>query len=207
MSVVVSFRKNYYSAAGFSIRCTCIRKMKNGPSHRLEKVFQFWAPKEASKMQKDHIFVFYDAIIPSDAREGNNLNIFDELVEFEFRPVNNQNEILADSCEVKNCGVYVITDVSGDTSLVKKRFSPTKRERSGKRLLASAMDPRGFSSHREPLPLFKRGRYRRSVESAILKIRKRKREESFSTSNKRCKSLSPFQFYFVSFGKVRTLKH
>ncbi|CAE6218406.1 unnamed protein product [Arabidopsis arenosa] len=156
MSVVVSFRDNYYNAAGFSIRCTCIRKMKNGLSHSLEKVFQFWAPMEASRIKKDHIFVFYDAKIPSDAREGNNLYIFDELVEFEFRPVNNQNEVLADSCEVKNCGVYVVTDASGDTSLVKKRFSPTKRERIGKRPLASAMDPRVFSSHREPLPRFKR---------------------------------------------------
>ncbi|KAG7532627.1 Leucine-rich repeat 3 [Arabidopsis thaliana x Arabidopsis arenosa] len=184
MSVVVSFRDNYYNAAGFSIRCTCIRKMKNGLSHRLERVFQFWAPKEASKIKKDHIFVFYDTIIPSYAREGNNVyNIFDGLVGFEFYPVNNQNEVLADSCEVKNCGVYVVTDASGDTSLVKKRFSPTKRERIGKRPLASAMDPRVFSSHREPLPRFKRGRYRRSVESAILNIRKRKREESFYVSN------------------------
>ncbi|XP_020886809.1 LOW QUALITY PROTEIN: disease resistance protein RRS1 [Arabidopsis lyrata subsp. lyrata] len=189
MSVVVSFRDNYYNAAGFSIRCTCIRKMKNGLSHRLERVFQFWAPKEASKIKKDHIFVFYDTIIPSYAREGNNVyNIFDELVGFEFYPVNNQNEVLADSCEVKNCGVYVVTDASVDTSLVKKRFSPTNRERIGKRPLASAMDPRGFSSYREPLPRFKRGRYRRSVETAILKIRKRKREEGFYVSNQRCES-------------------
>ncbi|XP_010481624.1 PREDICTED: disease resistance protein RRS1-like [Camelina sativa] len=176
MSVVVSFRDNYYSAAGFSIRCTCIRKMMNGLSHKLEKVFQFWGPKEASKIQNDHIFFFYDAIIHFDVRIGKNRYIFDDLLEFEFRPVNSQNEVLADSCEVKNCGVYVIADASGDTSLVKKRFTPTKRERSGKRLIASAMDPRGFSSHPEPQLRFKRGRYRKSVESAILKIRKRKRD-------------------------------
>ncbi|CAH8278235.1 unnamed protein product, partial [Arabidopsis lyrata] len=156
MSVVVSFRDNYYNAAGFSIRCTCIRKMKNGLSHRLERVFQFWAPKEASKIKKDHIFVFYDTIIPSYAREGNNVyNIFDELVGFEFYPVNNQNEVLADSCEVKNCGVYVVTDASVDTSLVKKRFSPTNRERIGKRPLASAMDPRGVVKTLVSWPVYK----------------------------------------------------
>ena len=82
MSVVVSFRDKYYNAAGFSIRSSCIRKMKNDLSHRLDRVFQFWAAKEASKIKKDHICVFYDAIIPSDASEGDSLYIFDELVEF-----------------------------------------------------------------------------------------------------------------------------
>ncbi|CAA7057297.1 unnamed protein product [Microthlaspi erraticum] len=185
MSVVVSFRDNYYNVAGFSIRCTCIMKRKSGLSNRLEKVFHFWAPKEASKIKKDHIFVFYDAVIliPSDAREGNNPYMFDELVKFEFRPVDSQNEVLDDSCKVKTCGVCVITDESGDTSLVKTRFSPIKRERSGKKLLASSIDTGGFSSGWEPMPRSKRGRYRRSVESAFLKMRKRKREESFSTSN------------------------
>lgn len=79
----------------------------------------------------------------------------------------------------------MIVDASGDISLVKKRFSPIKRERSGKKLLASTVDPGDFSLGGEPMPQFKRRRYRRSVESAILKKRKRKREKGFPKSSQR----------------------
>ncbi|VVB08024.1 unnamed protein product [Arabis nemorensis] len=125
----------------------------------------------------------FSICVPASEDLKSSTDVFASEVEFEFCPVDSQNEVLDDNCEVKGCGVYVITDASGDMSLVKKRFSPIKRERSGKKLLSSSMDPGAFSSGREPLPRFKRGRYRRSVESAILKLRKRKREESFSTSN------------------------
>lgn len=118
ISVVVAFWDDSYNAAGFGIRCVCRWENKKGLSRRLERIFPCWTPEEvAQKVQKNHMFVFCDVSMHPGAAGGNDLDILDDLVVFEFVPVNGQNMVLDDSCTVTECGVDVITAETDQTSL------------------------------------------------------------------------------------------
>ncbi|CAH2046345.1 unnamed protein product [Thlaspi arvense] len=87
MVVEVAFSEGYYDAAG------------------------------VRKVQKDHMFVFYDVKMRPNTGDGNDPNIIADLVVFEFFPVDKQKKCLDDTCTVTRCEVYVITASTGNTSL------------------------------------------------------------------------------------------
>lgn len=152
LSVVVEFWDNYSNAAGFGLKCIC-RNTRTDLSPRLEKIFQFWSPKEAPTVQKDHMFLF--GFVKMNSAEGDDHDVLADLVTFEFHPVNANNQPLDDSCRVKQCGVYLITAATCGITLSAKRP-------------ASCMD-----SLEDISPPYKR---------CLLKsLRKRKREKSVST--------------------------
>ncbi|XP_010536306.1 PREDICTED: TMV resistance protein N-like [Tarenaya hassleriana] len=165
LSVSVSLSDAYSAATGFGIRCVCRWRTKNGISHRLERIFRFWEPREtAQKLQRDHTFAFYDVTLhPGD-------DIMDDRIEFELCPVDGQNTSLHDSCKVTQCGVYNVTALTGDTSPSKKRA-------------ASSMDPGELCDGEEVISRYKRVRLRRVIETIILEIRKRKRRQVSSFQN------------------------
>ncbi|VVB12434.1 unnamed protein product [Arabis nemorensis] len=157
LSVVVEFGDSCSDAAGFGIKCIC-KKTRTDLSPRLERVFQFWAPKEAPTVQKDHMFLF--GYVTMNPAEGDDHDVLADLVTFEFHPVNAENQHLDDSCTIKRCGVYLITTATCATSVSAKRP-------------ASWMDP--VEHMATPC---KRCRFKSVVESVIWSLRKRKRETS-----------------------------
>lgn len=165
LSVVVEFGDNYSNTTGFAIKCIC-RKTTTDLSPRLERVFQCWAPKEPTTVQRDHMFVF--GSVKLHHAEAVNHDFLDDLVTFEFYPVNSENQLLGDSCTVKRCGVCLITDATCNTTLSAKRPS-------------SSMDPGGISGMEQVAPPYKRCRLKRVIEIVILGLRKRKREMSVPT--------------------------
>ncbi|CAN7070852.1 unnamed protein product [Brassica oleracea var. botrytis] len=165
LSVVVEFWDNYSNNAGFGIKCIC-RKTRTDLSPRLERIFRCWAPKEPITVQRDHMFVF--GSVKMHHAEAVNHDFLSDSVTFEFHPVNSENQLLGDSCTVKRCGVYLITDATGNTTLSAKRPS-------------SSMDSGGLSSMEHVAPPYKRCRLKGVIEIVILSLRKRKREMSVPT--------------------------
>ncbi|XP_010449344.1 PREDICTED: disease resistance protein RRS1-like isoform X1 [Camelina sativa] len=163
LSVVVEFRDNYRNVAGFGIKCIC-RKARRDLSPRLERIFHCWAPKEAPTVRKDHMFVFGNAKMhPAD---GIDHDFLAGWLTFEFHPVNWKNKLLDDSCTVKRCAVYLITTTTCDKTHGAKR--------------PSSMNLEEISSVEHLAPPYKRCRLKRVIESVILNLRKRKRENSVS---------------------------
>ncbi|CAH2051493.1 unnamed protein product [Thlaspi arvense] len=123
ISVVVAYWDGSYNAAGFGIRCVCRWKNKKGISRRLETIFYCWTTEEvAQKVPKSHMFVFCDVSMhPGAAAEGNDHDILDDLVVFQFDTVNEQNRLLDDYCTVTECGVDVITTKTEQTSFNLRR--------------------------------------------------------------------------------------
>ncbi|XP_024010948.1 probable WRKY transcription factor 16 isoform X2 [Eutrema salsugineum] len=118
MLVEVAFSEDFHDATGLGISCVCRWKNKEGFSRRIERNFHCWAAgKVVPKVQKDHMFVFYDAKMRPSTDEGNDPDILADLVVFEFFPVNKQTKLLDDTCTVTRCGVCVITAPTGNTSL------------------------------------------------------------------------------------------
>ncbi|EFH41521.1 hypothetical protein ARALYDRAFT_916973 [Arabidopsis lyrata subsp. lyrata] len=112
MLVEVSFSDDYSDVTGLGIRCVCRWKNEEGHSQRIERYLHCWATGEAvPNVQKDHTFVFCDVNMRPSTGEGNDPDIWADLVVFEFFPVNQQTNCLNDSCRVTRCGVYVITSV------------------------------------------------------------------------------------------------
>uniref|UniRef100_A0A1J3CUJ9 Disease resistance protein RRS1 n=1 Tax=Noccaea caerulescens TaxID=107243 RepID=A0A1J3CUJ9_NOCCA len=140
ISVVVAFWDDSYNVAGTGIRCVCRWRNKKGVSRRLERVFDCWTPEEffAQRVRKNHMFVFCDVSMHPGAADGNDLDLLDDLVVFEFFPVNGQNMLLDDSCTITECGVDVIT-------------AETEK---GSRRSASVLDSMEISSY--VLPLYKK---------------------------------------------------
>ncbi|CAF1780934.1 BnaCnng41130D [Brassica napus] len=104
MSVVVSFKEDYHNALGFGIRCVCTWKSGDDePDRILERFYQCWAPLEVPKVERDHIFVFYDTGMHPSASEDSRPE-----VTFEFHTVSWGNKLLGDTCRVTECGVQVI---------------------------------------------------------------------------------------------------
>ncbi|RID78193.1 hypothetical protein BRARA_A01042 [Brassica rapa] len=165
LSVVVEFWNNYSNTAGFGIKCIC-RKSRIDLSPRLERIFHCWAPKEPTTVQRDHMFVF--GSVKMHHAEAVNHDFLSDSVTFEFHPVNSENQLLGDSCTVKRCGVYLITEATGNTTLSAKRPS-------------SSMDSGGLSSMEHVAPPYKRCRLKGVIEIVILSLRKRKREMSVPT--------------------------
>lgn len=161
-TVVVDFLDNYSKAAGFGIKCIC-RMTGTDLSPRQERVFQFWAPKEAPTVQKDHLFVFGCANIIT-AAEGFDHDILSGKVTFDFHPVDWENNLLDDKCTVKKCGVRFITAVPFETTLSTKR--------------PSSMDSGQLYSVEDMAPPLKRCRLKSAIEFVILALRKRKREKA-----------------------------
>nr|WID60880.1 CHS3 protein [Arabidopsis thaliana] len=117
MSVLVSFRDDHHNAVGLGIRCVCTWKTKTGHSNRIERIFQCWAPKEAPRVERDHIFVFYDANMhPCVGKGMDHMMSIDEL-KFEFHTVSGENKALGEKCVVTDCDVRVVMDSQGDSSL------------------------------------------------------------------------------------------
>lgn len=140
ISVVVAFLNDSYIAAGFGIRCVCRWKNKKGLSRRLERIFYCWNPGEVvQRFRKDHMFVFYDVSMHLGAADGNDFSILDDLVQFEFLPVNGDNMILDDCCTVTECGVHAITaeidktnlDLRGQSFVLLPPYKKRKRSFSG----------------------------------------------------------------------------
>ncbi|CAF2148601.1 unnamed protein product [Brassica napus] len=165
LSVVVEFWDNYSNTAGFGIKCIC-RKSRIDLSPRLERIFHCWAPKEPITVQRDHMFVF--GSVKMHHAEAVNHDFLSDSVTFEFHPVNSENQLVDDSCTVKRCGVYLITDATSNTALSAKRPS-------------SSMDPGGLSSMEHVAPPYKKCRLKGVIEIVILSLRKRKRELSVPT--------------------------
>ncbi|KAG2298220.1 hypothetical protein Bca52824_034692 [Brassica carinata] len=110
ITVVVAFWDDSLNAASFGIRCVCRWKNKEGLSRRLERVFHCWTPEEvAQSVLKNHMFVFCDVSMHLGTPDGNDLDILDDLIVFEFVPVNGQNMVLDDCCTITECGVDVVT--------------------------------------------------------------------------------------------------
>ncbi|KAL0647627.1 hypothetical protein Bca4012_045918 [Brassica carinata] len=110
MSVVVSFKEDYPNALGFGIRCVCTWKSGDDePDRILERFYQCWAPLEVPKVERDHIFVFYDTGMHPSASEDNRAE-----VTFEFHTVSWGNKLLGDTCRVTECGVQVIKPAPTD---------------------------------------------------------------------------------------------
>lgn len=107
MSVVVSFQDDYHNTVGLGIRCICKWEGMFGSSDKIEKIYQCWAPREAPKVEWDHIFIFYDTQMHPNGSE----------VEFEFHTVSWENKLLGASCKVIQSDVQVITVSTDDTSL------------------------------------------------------------------------------------------
>lgn len=160
LSVVVEFLDNYSKAAGFGIKCIC-RMIGTDLSRRQERIFQFWALKEAPAVQKDHLFVFGCANIIT-AAEGFGPDFLGGRVTFDFHPVDWENNLLDDKCTVKKCGVRFITAVPCDMTLSTKRpFS---------------MDSGKHYNVDHTAPPIKRCRLKTAIQCVILALRKRKRE-------------------------------
>lgn len=120
LSVVVEFWENYRNVSGFGIWCIC-RKTRTDLSRRLNKIFHCWAPKEAPTVRKDHMFVF--GFGKRDLAEGIFHDFLADSITFEFYPVDWQNQLLVDSCKVKNCGVAFVIATTCETALSAKRPS------------------------------------------------------------------------------------
>ncbi|KAJ0261117.1 Protein DA1-related 4 [Hirschfeldia incana] len=108
MSVLVSFMDDSHNAVGLGIRCICTWETKNAHFGRIEKVFKCWAPTEAPRVEKDHIFVFYDAGMHPGAGEKTDSSMSDGEIKFEFHTVCGENKLLGATCMVIECGVQVI---------------------------------------------------------------------------------------------------
>ncbi|KAG2239684.1 hypothetical protein Bca52824_091523 [Brassica carinata] len=165
LSVVVEFWDSYCNTSGFGIKCIC-RKSRIDLSPRLERIFHCWAPKEPTKVRRDHMFVF--GSVKMHHAEAVNHDFLSDSLTFEFHPVNSENQLLGDSCTVKRCGVYLITDATCNTTLSAKRPF-------------SSMDPGELSSMEHVAPPYKRCRLKGVIEIVILSLRKRKREMSVPT--------------------------
>lgn len=127
MLVEVTFSEDHEhdDANGFRISCICRWKNKEGHSHRIKRTLHCWAEgKVAPKVRKDHMFVF------SDVKMRLGTDICVDLVVFEFFPVNQQTKRLDDSCTVKRCGVYGITN-NTDAKMSSPVFSVDPMEVSG----------------------------------------------------------------------------
>lgn len=118
MLVEVAFSEEYCDPTDFGINCVCRWSNKQGRSYRIERNFHCWAPgKIVPKVRKDHTFVFCDVNMRPSTGEGNNRDIWADLVVFEFFPINQQTKCLNDRFTVKRCGVRVINGATGNTSL------------------------------------------------------------------------------------------
>ncbi|KAG7604975.1 WRKY domain [Arabidopsis thaliana x Arabidopsis arenosa] len=115
MLVQVAFSEGYCDDTDFGISCVCKWKNKEGHSHRREINLHCWALGKA--VERDHTFVFFDVNMRPDTDEGNDPDIWADLVVFEFFPVNKQRKPLNDSCTVTRCGVRLITAVNCNTSI------------------------------------------------------------------------------------------
>ncbi|XP_020877773.1 protein DA1-related 4 [Arabidopsis lyrata subsp. lyrata] len=122
MSVLVSFRDDYHNAVGLGIRCICRWKTKKGNFDQIERVYKCWAPREAPGVQKDHIFVLYDAKMQVGPDEGMDQIMSSDVLVFEFHTVSGENKPLGANCAVTECDVKVIMDSTGDT-----KFSAVSR--------------------------------------------------------------------------------
>ncbi|CAE6107290.1 unnamed protein product [Arabidopsis arenosa] len=108
MSVAVSFQDDYHNTVGLGIRCICTWKGMFDSVDKIERIYQCWAPREAPKVEWDHIFIFYDTQMHPSCSE----------VDFIFHTVSWENELLGDNCRVIQCDVQVITAATDhDTSL------------------------------------------------------------------------------------------
>ncbi|KAH0939284.1 hypothetical protein HID58_006745, partial [Brassica napus] len=109
MLMEVEFSEDYYDANGFGISCVCRWINKEGHSRRIERNLHCWsAGQVAPNVQKNHLFVFYDAKMRPSTGEGIDPDILGNLVVFEFFPVNQEMKRLDDSCTVTRCGIYAI---------------------------------------------------------------------------------------------------
>lgn len=126
MLVEVEFSEDYCDVTGLGISCVCRWKTKEGHSQRIERNLQCWAPGKADpKVQKDHMFVFCDVKMRPTTSQGNEPDVWADLVVFEFFPVDRQkSRRLDDICKVKRCGVYAIDAETCNTSL--KMSSPVE---------------------------------------------------------------------------------
>ncbi|WZZ43706.1 hypothetical protein YC2023_039965 [Brassica napus] len=117
ITVVVAFWDDSRNAASFGIRCVCRWKNKKGLSRRLERVFYCWTPEEvAQSVLENHMFVFCDVSMHLGIADGNDHDILDDLIVFEFVPVNGKNRVLDDCCTITECGVDVITEKTDKAS-------------------------------------------------------------------------------------------
>ncbi|CAN6993150.1 unnamed protein product [Brassica oleracea var. botrytis] len=114
ISVVVSFQDDCQNVAGLGIRCICTWQTRNGFLGRMERLFQCWAPLEAPKVQRDHVFIFYETDMHTNGSEENP-NLW---VKFDFHAVSWENKLLGDKCMVTQCGVRVITAPGNDTNTI-----------------------------------------------------------------------------------------
>ncbi|CAE6218429.1 unnamed protein product [Arabidopsis arenosa] len=119
MLVEVSFSEAYSDVTGLGICCVCRWKNKEGRSQSIERNLHCWATGEAvPKFQKDHMFVFFDVKMRPSTDDGNEPDVFADLVVFEFFPVDRQTKRrLDDSCTVKRCGVSAIDASTGETNV------------------------------------------------------------------------------------------
>ncbi|KAL1218394.1 Disease resistance protein RRS1B [Cardamine amara subsp. amara] len=125
MLVEVEFSEDFYDV-GLGISCVCRWKTTEGHSQRIERNLQCWAPgKAVPKVKNDHMFVFCDVNMRPTTRQGNNPDIWADLVVFEFFPVDKQKKRrhLDDICRVKRCGVYAIETATYNTSLKMREFT------------------------------------------------------------------------------------
>ncbi|VVB14994.1 unnamed protein product [Arabis nemorensis] len=116
MSVVVSFQDDCHNTLGFGIRCICLWETKKGQFDRKERVFKCWDPTEAPRVERDHLFVLYDAEMHPGVGERMDQNMSAEKLIFEFQTVSGENMLLGANCVVTECDVKVIMDSKGDTS-------------------------------------------------------------------------------------------
>lgn len=117
MSVLISFRDDYHNAVGLGIRCICRWKTKKGTFDQIERVYKCWAPRQAPGVQKDHIFVLYDAKMHVGSGEGMDQITLADVLRFEFHTVSGENKHLGANCAVAECDVKVIMDSKDDTIL------------------------------------------------------------------------------------------
>ncbi|XP_010492763.1 PREDICTED: protein DA1-related 4-like isoform X2 [Camelina sativa] len=116
MSVIVSFRDDCHNDVGLGIRCICTWETKEGHLDKIEKVFKCWNPAEAPTVEREHIFVLYDAEIHPCAGERMGQNMSADEFKFEFQTVSGDNKPLGVNCVVTDCGVEVIMNSKFDTT-------------------------------------------------------------------------------------------
>ncbi|KAJ4910657.1 Uncharacterized protein Rs2_05278 [Raphanus sativus] len=119
ISVVVSFQDDCQNVAGLGIRCICTWQTRNGYLGRMERLFQCWAPLEAPKVERDHVFIIYETQMHTNGSEENP-NLW---VKFEFHAVSWDNKLLGDKCMVTQCGVRVITAPGNDTNTMSSEIT------------------------------------------------------------------------------------
>ncbi|CDY07882.1 BnaC03g47400D [Brassica napus] len=88
---------------------------------KITVVVAFWddsrnAASFGISVLENHMFVFCDVSMHLGIADGNDHDILDDLIVFEFVPVNGKNRVLDDCCTITECGVDVITEKTDKAS-------------------------------------------------------------------------------------------